>query len=285
MSPSTPNFEGQTYGNFKVGHSITAYEHIQWHLGTALDSQQMHWLGFPADGDMPCPLGFKKFDACALHPAIWARPVPLGCAMTETLLSGPLSNPTLCHVLIQCVQNTLPKSIEDIWWDEQELKVTYIGLTPYSTAHTTSAKALGKLVWHMATGQAYQKNNLALRDLLPQPTSTEFIDGLTALMNTSEIKNTKALKQSLEALAISISKKPNRAMTRQNTQEIWDAQNSIHVSRAAGQPAFFIIGGLVTAAVVYLLAGLGFFPGNSNSDDIPSQPPRTQDSKPIQPAR
>ena len=279
MSISPPNFEGQTYGSYTVGPQIAAHDRIQWHLGTALQSEQSYWLGFPSDDAVPCPEGFTKLNESGLDPEMWVRLVPPGCAISETLMAGPLSAPMLGRVLAQCASDTLPTSIDDIWWKEDEGRVTYIGVTPYSRRNTPSAPALGELIWYMATGHKYENDTHMLIDLLPQPTSNEFIDGLSALINQNTTQDIKALKTRLKALAKSISQPPDRVMTRQTTQELWDTNHNVHVSRAAGQPAFFIIGGLVTAAVVYLLAGLGFFP----NEDIQPEAPTTQDSRPTQP--
>ena len=90
MSISPPNFEGQTYGSYTVGPQIAAHDRIQWHLGTALQSEQSYWLGFPSDDAVPCPEGFTKLNESGLDPEMWVRLVPPGCAISETLMAGPL---------------------------------------------------------------------------------------------------------------------------------------------------------------------------------------------------
>lgn len=277
MSQSDSNLEGETLGQFVVGNRLAAHPHLHWYNGSKVATGESFWLGVPiGDVDSDCPAGFTSIDGIVEGSKIWVRPSPLGAPISRSLQQGPLSIPSLICVLRHCAAHGVPSSIHDLWWEEADAHITYVGTTPQSLATTPSTLNLGKVIWHLATGQSFNDNATELNQLLPQPTPKEFVSSLQKLVSEKQSKRTTkstVLSKKITTIADILEQSPVRSFGRQNTQELWEAHQGKHVSRAAGQPAFFIIGGLVTAAVVYLLAGLGFFPGSSANDDVPPKPP------------
>jgi len=274
MSQSIPNFEGRTLGQYVVGNRLTEHSHVHWYRGHKVGAGgDLYWLGFPVSAESTCPDGYISIECDSEDLTLWVRAVPAGAPIRLSLEEGPLSIPSLVRVLDQCAVLKSPTSIDEIWWEESVTCITFVGTTPFSTPKADSFGRLGEVVWHLVTGQAYQGRMEDLATLLPQPLSLAFISSLQSLLNhTLETRpvSSNALANEMKSLSRLLERPPSRSFTRQNTKELWEAPQGKHVSRAAGQPAFFIVGGLVTAAVVYLLAGLGLFPNAPPDKDVPN---------------
>ena len=191
MSQSESNLEGKTLGQFVVGNRLTKHAHVEWYNASKLGTGESFWLGSRRPGvDADCPMGFTQLDGVLEEATIWVRALPLGAPMSQSLLDGPLSIPSLLSVLKHCASTKAPASIHDLWWAEEEAQITYIGTTPDSTPTAASALTLGKVIWHLATGQPFKDNANELNQLLPQPTPKEFVSTLQSLLSEKQGKRT-----------------------------------------------------------------------------------------------
>ena len=288
MDQVSKNLEGKVVDNsLQLRVHLATNETAIWFNGKDIQTGTDIWIAVPLGAKTRFASNMKTHADSTLPMGIlYYMERPTGHSMLQSLQEGPLSPKVLISIAQQCIASEpeIPFTAADIWWDEHKNEVTYVGITPYSDLKSRRQKPLqviGCTLWHMATGSQLQNASESLEDTVPQPFPTKLAELIMELAHKGsapKLSSLSHLNKRLGSISVYISSDesddsvPSR---RQVTQEIWDSQQNTHVGRAAGQPVFFIVGGLVTAAVVSLLASLGIL---SNSNDIQNS---TKNQEPV----
>ena len=270
---------------------------IHWFSGTDVHTKSNYWILVSQDSDFDPGEGFTRLTSPnAIEATFWHRPCPSGQSLSSSLVDGPLTPNQLLQLTIQLLAagDKISFNPSEIWWDEGQTKLIEIGLNPTTKPIELPAsqlKCAGLFLWHLATGDGFNGNPNTLTEKVPEPFPQELLTLISALCRTgrsSHVTTLTDLSTRLNAILVSMHEGPEpvtahtRALT---TQEIWQASKDEHIARAAGQPIFFIVGGLVSAIVLSILGSLGFFapdesgasPANESSpieDQAPDTPPQ-----------
>ena len=124
------------------------------------------------------------------------------------------------------------------------------------------SNALGRLLWVSATGDAWTAQKDSVAQYVPIQYPKALVALIDELVRAKSAPSNGALLEKMRAIQASLDDEPeehDKTLPRQSTQELWKAQRGGPYDRAAGQPVFFIVGGLITAAVMSVLGTLGLF--------------------------
>jgi hypothetical protein len=208
--------------------------------------------------------------------------------LADSLEDGPLCPRQVLQVTLQCLDKdpTAAFTSSSVWWDETSGRVS-------SVQPSKTTQNIGVFMWHLSTARPYSGPEADLEQHAPQPFPRELAQLISNLIQRPPAEpahTVKRLRQTLEDILSALAQESEEGSVhaeRLSTQELWVANKDLPGSRAAGQPVFFIIGGLVTAIVLSILGSLGLTtpaqPESESGEPVQTHQPSERSSEPSGP--